>query len=103
MKLKQIICRHVWQYLSKPSYYTDVECVKCGKIDYIVNEKLPIFTKMAHRSTYCWCTECGNDLVRDSFISDVEGMVNYKCTRCGSGSKWDFTSAPIPLVIESKF
>ena len=93
------ICRHEWQYLSKPSYCTDVECVKCGKVDYIVREKLPIFSKMAHRSTYCWCPECGNDLVRDSFVSDDRGLVVYKCSRCDHESTWHFAIAPIPILL----
>lgn len=96
------LCRHRWQYLSKPSSCTDVECVKCGKINYIVNDRVPIFTKMAFRSTYCWCPECGNDLCRDSFMSENVGVVDYKCSRCERESVWNFAIAPIPILLGSK-
>ncbi len=44
-----------------------------------------------------WC-DCGNELCStDSLVKD-EAYVEYKCSKCGKESKWDFDT-PVPIEI----
>ena len=96
-----ILCRHEWEYKKKPNKVVLVQCRKCGKTDFHSKNKKYIFTKMINR-TYCWCPNCSNDLVRDSFLSENEGVVNYKCSWCGHESIWHFGIAPVPILLDNR-
>jgi len=95
-----ILCRHEWEYKKKPDKVVLVQCRKCGKTDFHNKNKKYIFSKLVNR-TYCWCPKCKNDLVRDSFLSEKDGVVHYKCSWCGHESMWHFTIASIPILLES--
>ena len=88
----------MWEYLSKPeNSKAKVRCAKCRKVDFRKVNEFRILPR-----TYCWCPSCGNDLVRDSFVNeDKDGIVTYKCSECEVNSKWDFASAPIPILLDS--
>ena len=50
--------------------------------------------------TFCYCQTCGNELVSTkSFVNDDDGIVTYKCSFCGTVSKFDFY-APAPILLE---
>ena len=54
------------------------------------------------QKTFCYCPLCGNELINsDSFVSD-EDVVTYKCTKCLLVSRWDFDSAPVPVLIKNE-
>lgn len=99
-RLKKILCKHKWEYLEKPkkirsSYeMAKIYCVKCEKRDYKKVNKWKM-----NPTNYCWCPKCGNDVARDSFVSNNQGLVVYKCSRCNHESTWDFTIAPIPILL----
>ncbi len=51
------------------------------------------------QGTFCYCPVCNNELVgTKSFLKD-DGLVWYKCSRCGSRSVWDF-DFPSPLLLK---
>ena len=100
MNLKQLLCNHNWEHISKPQKYIfNMQCTKCGK-------KTTKHVKWYHTGrgrTYCWCPECDNDLVRDSFVSQSEGgRVIYKCSKCQFVSEWHFGIAAIPILMTGK-
>ena len=86
----KLFCRHEWEYIKKPNKVVLVQCRKCGKTEFHNKDRKYIFSKLIQR-TYCWCPKCNNDLVRDSFVSDEDGIVTYRCSWCGHESVWDFT------------
>ena len=96
----KLFCRHEWEYKKKPDKVVLVQCRKCGKTEFHSKNKKYIFTKIVDR-TYCWCPKCNNDLVRDSFLSEKDGVVHYKCSWCGHESMWHFTKAPIPILLKN--
>lgn len=96
----KIFCRHEWEYKKKPDKVILVQCRKCGKTEFHSKNKKYIFTKIVDR-TYCWCPKCNNDLVRDSFLYEKDGVVHYKCSWCGHESMWHFTKAPIPILLKN--
>jgi hypothetical protein len=52
------------------------------------------------RTSWVRCPECKNDLNGygcDSFISDDEAGVLYKCDACGHAVLWDF-DCPCPII-----
>ena len=95
----RLFCRHEWEYLRKPDKVIIVKCRKCGKTEFHSKNKKYIFSKLINR-TYCWCPKCKNDLVRDSFISDEDGVVTYRCSNCGHETVWDFSISPVPVVLQ---
>lgn len=96
----KLFCRHEWEYKKKPDKVVLVQCRKCGKTEFHSKNKKYIFSKLVNR-TYCWCPKCKNDLVRDSFVSEKDGVVHYKCSWCGHESMWHFTIAPIPILLKN--
>jgi len=55
------------------------------------------------QSCFCYCSECNNELCgTDSFVSDVNGIVTYKCSKCKVVSQFDFNVAPVPILIEKE-
>ena len=96
-KMRRLICKHEWEYKKKPDKVVLVQCRKCGKTEFHNKDRKYIFSKLIQR-TYCWCPKCNNDLVRDSFLSEKDGVVNYKCSWCGHESVWDFGTAPVPIL-----
>lgn len=60
-----------------------------------------LFKKKRKQSTFIYCMECKNELVsNDSFISDDDGIVTYKCSKCGRVGRYDFIHYPVPLLIK---
>ena len=97
LKLKQLLCVHIWDILYKPSRGKAIQkCYKCQK----TKLKKVVDKNISHR-TYCWCPYCGYDLVRDSYVSEnSEGLVLYKCNNCKRNSKWHFGITIIPILLE---
>lgn len=49
--------------------------------------------------TFIYCPKCRNELVKNGqFIEDNDGIVKYKCSKCGWVSIWDFASCPAPIL-----
>ena len=52
---------------------------------------------------FCYCPECNNELCgTNSFVSDVNGIVTYGCSKCEVVSQFDFNVAPVPILIERR-
>ena len=46
-----------------------------------------------------YCPKCRNELISsNSWIEDNNGIVKYKCTKCGTISFWDFIHFPVPYL-----
>lgn len=53
------------------------------------------------QTCFCYCPKCDNELISsNSFIEDTD-YVYYKCSKCGTKSKWDF-DFPCPILLESE-
>ena len=49
--------------------------------------------------TFIYCPRCNNELIKNGrFIEDNDGIVKYRCSKCGSISFWDFASCPVPIL-----
>jgi len=60
-----------------------------------------MFKKKSKQKTFIWCPACNNEFVSsNSFVSDEEGIVTYKCSRCGNMEKYDFDHFPIPVSLK---
>lgn len=50
----------------------------------------------------CWmiyCHKCNKELISsDSWVEDNDGIVKYKCVKCGNVSFWDFVHFPVPWL-----
>ena len=47
------------------------------------------------------CKKCNNELISSgSFVEDNDGIITYRCTKCGIISKFDFCIAPVPMLID---
>jgi len=58
-------------------------------------------TKQNKQSCFCYCSNCNNELCgTNSFMYDVNGIVTYKCSECDDVSQFDFSIAPVPILIE---
>ena len=58
------------------------------------------FKKNRKQFTFIYC-DCGNELCStDSFISDIDGIVSYKCSKCGKESRYYFDIAPVPVRVQ---
>lgn len=54
--------------------------------------------KEPKQTTFCYCTNCNNELISsNSFISDEE-LVTYVCSKCETETKWLF-DAPAPILL----
>ena len=54
----------------------------------------------SNQTCFCYCSKCNNELCgTNSFISDIDGIVTYKCSKCKEVFKFDFTIAPVPIYI----
>lgn len=63
-------------------------------------ELLRLDRKLSKQHTFIYCPKCKNELISsDSFIKDEDGILKYKCTKCGNVSFWDFIHYPIPYLI----
>lgn len=53
------------------------------------------------QTTFIYCPNCNNELVKNgNFIKDTD-LVYYKCKKCGMNSKWLF-DAPVPILIKEE-
>ena len=62
-----------------------------------------IFMKIKSRRqyTFIYCCNCHNELISsNSFIKDEDGIVTYKCSKCGLVKKYDFMHYPVPVRID---
>lgn len=51
------------------------------------------------QTCFVYCPMCRNELVSsDSFVEDKDGIVKYKCDKCGNISFWDFAHYPVPYL-----
>lgn len=49
--------------------------------------------------TFVYCPKCHNELVKNGqFIEDNDGIVKYRCSKCGIISFWDFANFPAPML-----
>ena len=58
--------------------------------------------KQSRKQTcFVYCPRCHNELVSsESFVEDHDGIVEYKCDKCGEVSFWDFAHYPVPYLLE---
>lgn len=55
--------------------------------------------KKPKQTCFVYCPRCRNELVSsNSFIEDRDGIVKYKCDKCGIVSFWDFAHYPVPYL-----
>lgn len=52
---------------------------------------------------YIYCPRCHTELISTSSYSnkDESGLEHFKCKVCGTDSYWDFSSAMVPILIDS--
>ena len=51
------------------------------------------------QTCFVYCPKCRNELVSsNSFVEDKDGIVKYKCDKCGNISFWDFIHYPVPYL-----
>lgn len=51
------------------------------------------------RYTFVYCPKCNNELVKNGqFIEDNDGIIKYRCSKCGIISFWDFGNFPVPML-----
>ena len=104
--LNQLFCNHSWEMQEKENIHGEAPCIcsKCNKYA-IINVNLSY--RMKPRN-YHFCNKCGNDLIRDSYIKSlVDGVYEYKCSRCGELNIVSFNAGICTLditksVIEDK-
>jgi Zn-finger protein len=61
-----------------------------------------LFEEKSTQTTFCYCPKCNNELCgSNSFIEDLD-YVYYKCSKCGHGTKWDFDTWMIPVIVDEK-
>lgn len=49
--------------------------------------------------TFVYCSKCNNELIKNGqFIEDNDGIVKYRCSKCGTISFWDFAHFPVPML-----
>lgn len=49
--------------------------------------------------TFIYCPKCNNELVKNGqFIEDNDGIIKYRCSKCGIISFWDFGNFPVPML-----
>ena len=49
--------------------------------------------------TFIYCPKCFKELIKNGqFIEDNDGIIKYKCSKCGEISFWDFGNFPVPML-----
>lgn len=65
------------------------------KISEIINNHI---LKKKHY-TFIYCPKCNKELIKNGhFIENNDGIVKYKCAKCGEISFWDFANFPAPIL-----
>lgn len=60
---------------------------------------IKLFKRKQKQSTFCHCPRCNNELVSsNSFVADRDGIVEYRCNKCGEKTFWDFARYPVPYL-----
>lgn len=55
--------------------------------------------KKPKQTCFVYCPRCRNELVSsNSFVEDKDGIVKYKCDKCGNISFFDFIHYPVPYL-----
>lgn len=91
----------------------DLIQLELNKMRSIINKIKSIIKKYKHNKRIrrviskcgccCHCPNCHdvlNDMSIFQYIDDTFSLGNYKCALCGNVSFWDFSAAPVPLLIE---
>lgn len=61
-----------------------------------------LFASKPKQTCFVYCPGCRMELcASESFVSDDERGVAYKCTGCGTDSLWDFDSYPVPVRMQT--
>lgn len=100
--MKNLICKlfghKIVRLNTKRMFAWCDRCDKGLKVSYDMTYGETIVTgDYGSQRTFCWC-DCGNELCStDSLVKD-EAYVEYKCSKCGKESKWDFDT-PVPIEI----
>lgn len=100
--MKNLICKlfghKIVRLNTKRMFAWCDRCDKGLKVSYDMTYSETIVTgDYGNQRTFCWC-DCGNELCStDSLVKD-EAYVEYKCSKCGKESKWDFDT-PVPIEI----
>lgn len=54
--------------------------------------------------TFIYCPKCRNEMIKNGqFIEDNDGIVKYRCSKCGTISFWDFGNFPAPMLRDCKY
>lgn len=62
-------------------------------------KRLYIKFKTRKQTCFVYCPKCHNELTSsNSFVHDIDGIVKYKCDRCGNISFWDFIHYPVAYL-----
>lgn len=49
--------------------------------------------------TFIYCPKCRNEMIKNGqFIEDNDGIIKYRCSKCGIISFWDFDNFPVPML-----
>lgn len=49
--------------------------------------------------TFIYCPKCRNEMIKNGqFIKDNDGIMKYRCSKCGTISFWDFGNFPAPML-----
>lgn len=48
---------------------------------------------------FIYCPKCNNEMIWNGhFVEDNDGIIKYKCSKCGNISFWDFAHFPAPIL-----
>lgn len=68
-------------------------------IGFMVSESINNHRLKKKQYTFIYCTKCNNELIKNGqFIEDNDGVVKYRCSKCGTISFWDFGNFPVPML-----
>lgn len=74
-----------------------VLCIFC--VGWFLDDIFRKLFKKRKQTCFVYCPKCTNELVSSfSFIEDIDGIVKYKCDKCGNISFWDFAHFPVPYL-----
>lgn len=58
-----------------------------------------LLEKKRSQHTFVYCPKCNNEMVHYGyFIEETDGIVKYRCSKCGNISFWDFAHFPVPYL-----
>ena len=54
------------------------------------------------QTTFVYCPQCNNELVKNGNLIKDTDFVYYKCSKCGQESKWCFDT-PCPILMTEDY